>query len=212
MHLFKRYIQRRSTGASVLELMIGIPVLIAIAALSLDLSVLLIGADFCDRTCKDCARAAGQMSTPDEAVNAMNATATAHSIDGFLLKKMYPELLVYEDYNDSTNTPTPKYGSTSDFTGKNGPRNITPIRDTTYKKDSKIDLGDPNQTSSPGPYVTVCNTLIIRIPVIITFFGAKLFVGNVQTDPDLFKIQSTYTFPITNTYSPDTNLSGKTTE
>jgi len=184
-----------------MELVAIIPVLIVITILSIDLAALLLGADICDRACKDCARAAGQMSTPDEAVNAMNATAAAQPIDGVFVKQMYPELVVYEDYNNSSSTPTPKYGSTTDYLAKNGPENITPTSDRKNGQSTHVDLSDPNQTSSPGPYVTVSNTLIIRIPVTIVFFGAKLFVGNMDSDPNLFKIQSTYTFPITNTYT-----------
>ncbi len=196
-------------GASAVELVATAPILIIMTVLSIDLAALLLGADFCDRACKDCARAAGQMPTPDEAVNAMNAAAAAHKIDGTLFRKMYPELLVYEDYNSSGLTPTPKYGSTPDYLARNGPYNITPTYDKALPKDVGANLKASSQATSPGPYVTVSNTLIIRIPVIFTFFGSKLFVGNIESDPNLFKMQSTYTFPITNTYSPSANLVGK---
>lgn len=160
----------------------------------------MFGADFCDRACKDCARAAGQMSTPDDAVNAMNAAAAAHAVDGIFITKMYPELLLYQDYNDGSANETPPYGTTQAYLGKNGPDNITPV---THTDDEKTDLNDPEQTTSPGPHVQVRTTLFVHIPVILTLFGNKLFAGNVASDPQLFRFQSSYTFPLTNTYVPN---------
>jgi hypothetical protein len=195
--------QKRNKGATAIELIATMPVLIVVMMLSIDLAVLMFGVDFCDRTCKDCARVAGQMSTPDKAVNAMNAAAAAHRIDGFVINKMYSELVVYEDYNYSTKSPTPKYGSTVDYLGKNGPDNITPSNSANDKKSKKVDYIDPNQLNSPGPYVVVQTSLVMRIPITISFFDLKLIANNVKRDPQLFKVQSLYTFPITNVYTPN---------
>ena len=195
--------QRCNKAVSTIELVATIPILIVLTALSIDLAVLMFGMDFCDRTCKDCARAAGQMSTPDDAVNAMNAVAEAHHIDGFVLNKMYSELLIYEDYNYSTKFPTPKYGTSPNYLGKNGPDNITPASGVNNKKFEKVDYTDPNQTNSPGPYVVVRTSLVMRIPITVDFLGLKLVANNIEKDPQLFKVQSLYTFPITNVYSPN---------
>src|SRR3984957_12582195 len=95
------YNHRKKRGVTTIELAASLPVFIAVTIFSINTAAFIFAADFCDRACKDCARAAGQMSTPDDAVNAMNAAAAAHPIDGFVIKKMYPELLIYEDYNYS---------------------------------------------------------------------------------------------------------------
>jgi len=203
MRLQKVRQRKRKMGATAIELIATMPVLIVVTALSLDLAVLMFGVDFCDRTCKDCARVAGQMSTPDDAVNAMNAAAAAHRIDGFVIHKMYPELLIYEDYNYSAKAPTPKYGTTANYLGKNGPDNVTPANGINDKESERVDYTDPNQTNSPGPYVVVRTSLVMRIPITISFFNLKLVANNVHGDPQLFKVQSLYTFPITNVYTPN---------
>jgi len=193
-------VNKNMAGLSSLELASTAFILVAISIFSIDALFLVFGADFCDRTCKDCARAAGQMSTPDDAVNAMNAAAAGHPVDGILITKMYPELLFYQDYNDGSKAETPPYGTTKSYLGKNGPNNIKP------SDQDKTDKGDPNnpeQTNSPGPYVTVRTTAYVHIPVTLTFFHAKFFTGNVENDPQLFRFQSSYTFPITNTYVPN---------
>jgi hypothetical protein len=218
-----------------MEIALSLPIFIVITVFSINTAFFIFAADFCDRTCKDCARAAGQMSTPDDAVNAMNAAAAAHPVDHFFFKQISPELLVYQDYNYSSSKPTPKYGSTASYTGENGLNNITPdkIAETSVKgwqhyhtadnatidpldhentnvnaKDllstQKIEaiLADPNQLLIPGPYVVVRTTMVMRIPVCMNFFGARLFTGNVENEPQLFRLASIYTFPITNTYVP----------
>ncbi len=201
MRLQENRQKTRKRGATALELIATMPILIVVTLLSIDLAVLMFGVDFCDRTCKDCARVAGQMSTPDDAVNAMNAAAAAHRIDGFIIQRMYPELLIYEDYNYSSRLPTPKYGTSGSYLGKNGPDNITPAGGINDKRAEKVDYTNPEQTNSPGPYVVVRTNLVMRIPVTVNLFGAKLISNNVETDPQLFKVQSLYTFPITNVYS-----------
>lgn len=224
-NIFSWHKRRGTKGASTMELVLSAPILIIITIFSLNSAALIFGADFCDRACKDCARAAGQMSTPDTAVNAMNAAAASHTVDGMVFKQISPELVVYEDYNYSQKNPTPKYGSTPNYTGENGINNITPhtaqddLSDQTKnndeegkaveKKDKLIVppgstigavLADPAQTSTAGPYVIVRTTLTLRIPVSIGF--GKMFAGNVPGDPSLFQFQSVYMFPITNTYVP----------
>ena len=175
-------------------------ILVVISIFSIDAVSLIFGADFCDRACKDCARAAGQMSTPDDAVNAMNAAAAAHPVDGTFVTRMYPELLVYQDNNDGASVETPRYGTTSAYLGKNGPNNVIPAdREGADDTDSR----NPEKTGSPGPYVLVRTTLYLRIPVTLTFFNNRLFTGNVKTDPQLFRFQSSYSFPITNIYVPN---------
>lgn len=191
---------RAVAGMTSLELASTAVILVVISIFSVDALSLIFGADFCDRACKDCARAAGQMSTPDDAVNAMNAAAAAHLVDGCFITKMYPELLQYQDYNNGSNAETPLYGTTRAYLGKNGPNNITPAG---RNNGDKPDLNDPEQTSSPGPYVVVRTTAYVRIPVTLTFLSTKLFAGNVENDPQLFRFQSSYTFPITNTYVPN---------
>lgn len=183
-------------GMTSLELASTSIILIVISIFSIDAVALMFGADFCDRACKDCARAAGQMATPDDAVNAMNAAAAAHPVDGNFITKMYPELISYQDFNTGTRT-TPEYGSTSAYLAKNGPKNASPLTgDKVYSKQS-------DQADSPGPYVEVRTTLLMRVPIILVVFGTKLFAGNVESDPQLFRFQSSYTFPITNTYVPN---------
>jgi hypothetical protein len=191
---------RNKKGMSSLEMASTSVIFVVIAIFSIDMISMIFGADFCDRACKDCARAAGQMSTPDDAVNAMNAAATAHPFDGIFIKRMYPELLIYQDYNTGSVAATPSYGTTSAYLGKNGPDNITPLNEQASDGQEQI---SSQQTTSPGPYVKVRTTLFMRIPVILTFFGTKLLVGNVDSDPQLYRFQSTYTFPITNTYVPN---------
>ena len=200
-----------------MELAVALPIFIAVTIFSINTAAFVFAADFCDRACKDCARAAGQMSTPDESVNAMNAAAAAHTVDGFFFQQLTPELLVYRDYNYS-NTPTPRYGSTSEYSGENGPNDNAPAScednlpgkqnlgfskkgDHSFTPIGAI-LADPNQSITPGPYVVVRTTLLIHIPVNISCFGLKLFSGNVEGNPQLLQFQSTYTFPITNTYVP----------
>jgi hypothetical protein len=208
------------------------PILIIVTIFSINTGALIFAADFCDRAAQDCARAAGKMSTPDDAVNAMNATSLAHPVDGYFFRQLTPELLVYQDYNQSMVRPTPKYGSTSAYAGENGVNNITPAISTeelaklnavdnpkgapinepdisaAIQKDiastAKIDaiLADPNQTVTAGPYVVVRTTMLMRIPIGLNILGAKIFVGNVDGNPQFFKFSSVYTFPITNTYVP----------
>jgi hypothetical protein len=226
-----------------MELAASIPIFISVTIFSLNSASFIFAADFCDRACKDCARAAGQMSTPDEAVNAMNAAAASHTVDGVFFQQLTPELLVYQDYNNSQSNPTPAYGSTAEYNGENGADNTAPAKDSadipqtstvseknkdkskdkikvTGSKDveaphivyknsgkGKIDniasvLTDPHQTITPGPYVVVRTTMLLHIPVTLTLFGFKLFAGNVESNPQLYQFQSTYTYPITNTYVP----------
>src|ERR1700722_13116662 len=118
------YNHRKKRGVTTIELAASLPVFIAVTIFSINMAAFIFAADFCDRACKDCARAAGQMSTPDDAVNAMNAAATAHPVDNFFFRQLSPELLVYQDYNYSTATPTPAYGSTSAYNSDNGEENI----------------------------------------------------------------------------------------
>lgn len=203
--------RRRISGSTTMELAMGLPFFIAVTIFSINTAAFVFAADFCDRTCKDCARAAGQMPTPDESVNAMNAAAAAHPVDNFFFQQLTPELLVYRDYN-STSTPTPAYGRTSEYNGENGADDNKPATDdgstalapAQREGDANIDtiLRDPNQTITPGPYVVVRTTMLMRIPVSVNFFGYKLFSGNVEGNPQLFQFQSIYTFPITNTYVP----------
>jgi hypothetical protein len=237
--------QRTKSGVTTMELAASLPIFIAVTIFSINTAAFIFAADFCDRACKDCARAAGQMSTPDEAVNAMNAAAASHPVDNLFFQQLTPELLIYQDYNNSSSTPTPPYGSTAEYIGDNGANNITPAKDSndisstsneqpsestskqagsdsrapasapstppgnTIKKanspaiaDINAVIADPNQTITPGPYVVVRTTMIMRIPISLTLFGFKLFAGNVEGDPQLFKFQSLYTYPITNTYVP----------
>jgi hypothetical protein len=240
MKLFGKHPCRRSDthGVTTMELAISLPLFIIVTIFSINTAAFIFAADFCDRACKDCARAAGQMSTPDDAVNAMNAAAAAHPVDNFFFQQLIPELLVYQDYNYSPSTPTPAYGSTSEYESENGTNNLTPKKGSEDSSEiparkiglassgsravsavgrtasaltknnsgiiTNIDtiLADPNQTITPGPYVVVHTTMRMRIPISINFFGTKLFAGNVEGNPQLFQLQSTYTFPITNTYVP----------
>ncbi len=190
---------KRRQGFSVLELVISLPILLAITFLSINVMALAFGADYCDKACQDCARAAGEMATPDDAVNAMNAACKAYTVDGKFFAKLYPELLVYEDYNQSTSLPTPNYGSTRAYKAKNGPNNITPKPDPFVPKPAKE---EDAFTSNLGPHVVVRTTLIMRLPVTISMFGGKIFIGNCEIDTQQFKFQATYTFPIVNTFSP----------
>ena len=223
--------KRKKRGATTIELAASLPILIIVTIFSINTGALIFGADFCDRAAQDCARAAGEMSTPDDAVNAMNATALGHPVDGFLFQQLSPELLVYQDYNLSSK-PTPKYGSTSAYLGENGANDITPATSAEELKQlsaaenpkpvkiseadisiaakqdiistAKLDaiLSDPNQTTMPGPYVVVRTTMIMRIPIPIELCGVKVFAGNVEGNFQLFRFSSVYTFPITNTYVP----------
>jgi len=226
-----------------MELAASLPIFISVTIFSLNSASFIFAADFCDRACKDCARAAGQMSTPDEAVNAMNAAAATHPVDGVVFQQLTPELLVYQDYNNSQSNPTPGYGSTAEYNGENGADNSAPAKDSEdvtettidYEKNKekgkdktkatgaknveaphvvyrdsgkgKIDniaavLTDPHQTITPGPYVVVRTTMLLHIPITLILFGFKLFAGNVEGNPQLYQFQSTYTYPITNTYVP----------
>ena len=136
----------------------------------------------------------------------------------FFFQQLSPELLVYEDYNYSTAKPTPAYGKTSEYSGENGVNDITPAKDSNDNTGTPIDsniakkgndniitnidaiLADSKQTITPGPYVVVHTTLLMHIPISINLFGWKMFAGNVEGNSQLFQMQSTYTFPITNTY------------
>src|SRR5271169_4633589 len=134
-----------------MELAASIPIFISVTIFSINTAAFIFAADFCDRACKDCARSAGQMSTPDEAVNAMNAAAAAHPVDNFFFQQLSPELLVYQDYNYSSIKPTPAYGSTSEYSGENGADDSAPVKDNEKNKEGQnsadIDtiLADPNQ-------------------------------------------------------------------
>ena len=79
--LFKlpKHSARNIRGTTTMELALSLPIFIAITIFSINTAAFIFAADFCDRACKDCARAAGQMSTPDDAVNAMNAAAACSS-------------------------------------------------------------------------------------------------------------------------------------
>jgi Flp pilus assembly protein TadG len=218
---------KSNSGVTTMELAVSLPIFIAVTMFSINLTAFVFAADFCDRACKDCARAAGQMPTPDQAVNAMNAAAANHPVDNLLFQQLTPELLVYQDYNNSSKTPTPAYGTTSDYNASNGANNITPARDSKdlqtfvekksnlkrdrlpnniYKtadidiKDIDAVLADPNQNLTPGPYVVVRTSMLMHIPISISLFGIKLFGGNVEDNPQLFQFHSLYTYPITNTY------------
>lgn len=206
---------RSIQGTTTTELAVSLPIFMIVTIFSINTAALTFAADFCDRTCKDCARAAGQMSTPDQAVNAMNAAAAAHPVDNFFFQQLSPELLVYQDYNYSSANPTPAYGSTPEYVGENGQNNTTPAKPTDEWHENKVSkketisaesinaiLADPNQTITPGPYVVVRTTMIMRIPVSLDFFGSKLFAGNVPGNSQLFQLASIYTFPLTNTYAP----------
>jgi hypothetical protein len=191
-------LSKRRRGLSIIELAIALPILLAITFLSVNLMALAFGADYCDKACQDCARAAGAMSTPDDAVNAMNAASKAYAVDGNFFNQLYPELLIYEDYNTSKAMPTPQYGSTKSYKGCNGPNNITPKSEPPAVAQVR---GEDDFTDKLGPHVVVRTTLIMKIPITISLFGGKVFVGNVEVDMQQFKFQSTYTFPIVNTFT-----------
>ncbi len=210
-----RYKSRNAHAATTMELAASLPIIIIVTIFSINTAACMFAADFCDRACKDCARAAGQMSTPDDAVNAMNAAAAAHPVDNLFFQQLTPQLLVYQDYNSSLTTPTPIYGSTPAYNGENGSDDLKPtkhIDSTTDNTTLKVNdtattninaiITDPNQTITPGPYVIVRTTMLMRIPISINFLGLKLFPGNVENNPQLLQFQSIYTFPITNTYVP----------
>ena len=57
----RRLLKERLRGITAIELAAIVAILIVISALALNITVLIFAADMCDRACKDCARAAGQM-------------------------------------------------------------------------------------------------------------------------------------------------------
>lgn len=63
----------RLRGVTAIELAAVVAILIVVTALTFNICILIFAADMCDRAARDCARAAGMMSTPRDAQNAMNA-------------------------------------------------------------------------------------------------------------------------------------------
>jgi hypothetical protein len=131
----------------------------------------------------------------------MNAAAAIHRPDGYVIQKISPELLVYEDYNNSSTAPTPQYGTTEEYNRNNGPNDFTP-KTTTTNNGTSTGPGMPRAGSgSPGPNVVVRTTVIARIPLYFVFYGLR-FAGNLGASPQFIEFQSIYTYPLTITYRP----------
>ena len=92
----------RLRGVTAIELAAVVAILIVVTALTFNICILIFAADMCDRAARDCARAAGMMSTPREAQNAMNAALLHHqtSSPGYVITQFNAELVVFEDYTN----------------------------------------------------------------------------------------------------------------
>jgi Flp pilus assembly protein TadG len=188
-----KLISRKQTGNFGLELAYTLPILIVILLVSFDCACFVYASDLCDRVCRQCARAAAQMTTPDDAVNAMNAVASTPRLDGLIVRHLYPELLTYRDQNTSSNLPTPAYGTTSSYLGNNGPANLKPETGTPQRDVERC----------PGPYLVVRTTVEMSLPFSVGPFSESVINGaSHNKSSDVLRIQSTCSFPITNTFSP----------
>ena len=145
----------RLRGITAIELAAVVAILIVITALSFNICILIFAADMCDRAARDCARAAGMMSTPQDAQNAMNASLLHHQTNapGWVITQFTSQLVVFEDYIDH-DPVLPMVGAatttTSGSTGSNG--------------GGGVPLPTPLGSGSPGPFVMVRTTLRARIP------------------------------------------------
>ena len=105
----------KKKGVTLVELAAMMFLFVIIALLGLDMGILVFAADTCDKTCRDCARAAGTGRTPGQAIDAMNAALATHAstLNAFVMSNLQAQLMVYEDY--SPNTPN------TNSAGTNGP-------------------------------------------------------------------------------------------
>lgn len=183
---------KRDKGVGLIELCFVAFLLIVIVALGLDMGILIFASDACDKTCKDCARAAGTGRTPGDAINAMNAALAVHSaqLNPLVMSQLTAQLMVYEDYSPNTPLGT---------TGSNGPTQIPGGGGIIPLPSTQVSIWLTNSQSvkgyTPGPYVVVRTTAKVTLPAPIFFFGANLAPNQVQ-------VASAYPYPLTHPYAP----------
>ncbi|HEY9679545.1 MAG TPA: hypothetical protein V6C76_16165 [Drouetiella sp.] len=92
---------RCGRGHVLLELSCSSFMLLVFTILSADMGVLIYGAEFNDRACRDAARAAAQGSDLNESTKLIKATLKAHAGDGNYITSPALQNVVYNDYGGS---------------------------------------------------------------------------------------------------------------
>lgn len=107
MRHYKNIRHSRSRGVAALELAIGSFLMIAISALAMNLSLLILATTINDAVCRDAARAAAQTNNQAAAILAATSQLNMHSTDGYFVSQ--PTLTStsspYFVYNDFTGAP-----------------------------------------------------------------------------------------------------------
>src|SRR5580698_3724998 len=97
MNYLSKFKQRK--GFTIVEVAAMALLLVIIAALGLDIGILVFASDACDKACKDCAKAAGTSGrTPGQAEDAMNAALASHisTLNPLIMSNLTSQLMVYE--------------------------------------------------------------------------------------------------------------------
>lgn len=107
----------RSNRASVLlELSCSCFIMLVFTILSADLGVLIYGAEFNDRACRDAARAAAQGQDAQQSTRLIRAILKAHQGDGNYITAPTLQHLVYNDYNGNPPPQTAPFVSVTTST------------------------------------------------------------------------------------------------
>ncbi|MBS1954841.1 MAG: hypothetical protein JST89_11685 [Cyanobacteria bacterium SZAS-4] len=97
MHEYKR-IPRSNRASVLLELSCSCFMMLVFTILSADLGVLIYGAEFNDRACRDAARAAAQGQDAQQSARLIRAILKAHRGDGNYITAPTLQNVVYNDY------------------------------------------------------------------------------------------------------------------
>mgnify|MGYP000617964685 CR=1 FL=1 len=95
--------RRKQNGGAFIEMSISLCILIVLAALGSDMTLITFGMFLNDKTCRDAARAAAQQTTSARALQAAQAQLRVHATDGtfisqpILVSQTSPNF-VYNDY------------------------------------------------------------------------------------------------------------------
>jgi Flp pilus assembly protein TadG len=102
---FTRYQQSPSSrsryGGSIIEIGISAFLLAPLAAIGVDLTLMMLGITLTDTACRDAARAAAQQSTPAKASQAAQSQLQLHGTDGYWISQPVLTAVVYNDFAGS---------------------------------------------------------------------------------------------------------------
>jgi Flp pilus assembly protein TadG len=92
---------RSNYGASFIEIGISAFLFAPLAAIGVDLTLMMLGITLTDTACRDAARAAAQQSTPTKASQAAQSQLQLHSTDGYWISQPVLTSVIYNDFAGS---------------------------------------------------------------------------------------------------------------